>query len=286
MKQLATILTLLCCVTSASAQSAPDALVAIPNEPMLSGHSHNDYLRRAPLWDALSLGFISIEVDIHLVRGALLVGHDEEDLDASKTLQSLYLDPLRDHVREHDGWVYPSQHSLDLLIDIKSDASSTYETLVGVLAQYSEMFSTYTETRVQKRAVSAIVSGNRPRRTMMAEAVRIATYDGRIEDLGDRIPANFISLISADWAEHFSWRGLGSLSERDSRRLAQRIEEAHQSGYRLRFWNIPSPDGRPVEEVWRQLLDAGVDLLSVDDVSAYRDFVLEGQAVGGAGGSR
>ena len=268
-------------VTGVWAQENPDDTVTIPHTPMLSGHSHNDYLRERPLWDALSLGFTSIEVDIFLVGGALLVGHDEEALDVNRTLQSLYLDPLRDHVRRHDGWVYPSQHSLDLVIDIKSDARSTYEVLAGVLMEYPDLFTTYSETRVQTRAVSAIVSGNRARKLMMAESVRIATYDGRIEDLGHLIPANFISLISANWEDHFGWRGIGSLSEWDSRRLEQRIEEAHRSGYRLRFWNIPSPDSRPVEEVWLQLLDAGVDLLSVDDLKAYRDFVHEMLASGG-----
>ncbi len=272
------LLMLFCGAACAWAQSDPLTDVAIPNEPILSGHSHNDYLRQAPLWDALSLGFISIEVDIHLVEGALLVGHDEEDLDATKTLQSLYLDPLRDHVRAHDGWVYPSEHSLDLLIDIKSEATSTYEALRDVLARYSEMLTTYSETQVQTRAISVIVSGNRPRGLMMAEAVRIASYDGRIEDIEDLaagVPANFISIISDNWEDHFSWRGLGSLSEGDSRRLVQRLDAAHRSGYRLRFWNIPAPGRRPIEEVWSQLLDAGVDLLSVDDVNAYRDFLVE-----------
>ena len=160
MKHLRSLLALfLCGATGACAQSDPGTDVAIPNEPILSGHSHNDFLRQTPLWDALSLGFISIEVDIYLVEGALLVGHEEEDLDATKTLQSLYLDPLRDHVRAHSGWVYPSEHSLDLLIDIKSEARSTYEALRGVLAQYSEMLTTYSETQVQTRAISVIVSG-------------------------------------------------------------------------------------------------------------------------------
>ncbi len=279
MKHVLTLLTLFVCGgTGAWAQVDPGTAVAIPNEPILSGHSHNDYLRQTPLWDALSLGFISIEVDIHLVEGALLVGHDEEDLESTKTLQALYLDPLRDHVRAHNGWVYASAHSLDLLIDIKSDARSTYEELRGVLAQYSDMLTTYSETQVQTRAISVIVSGNRPRRLMTSEAVRIASYDGRLEDIENsaaRVPANFISVISDDWEDHFSWRGLGNLSERDSRRLAQRIEEAHRGGYRLRFSNIPSPGRQRTEAVWSQLLDAGVDLLSVEDVKAYWDFMVK-----------
>jgi hypothetical protein len=30
--------------------------------------------------------------------------------------------------------------------------------------------------------------------------------------------------------------------------------------------------------VWSQLLDAGVDLLSIDDVDAYRDFTIQARA--------
>ena len=282
MKHLLTVLTLFSCgVTTALAQSAPGTSGEVPNEPILSGHSHNDYLRQTPLWDALSLGFISIEVDIHLVGGALLVGHDEEDLEETKTLQALYLDPLRDLVRSHDGWVYPSEQSLDLVIDIKSDARSTYEELRTVLVQYSEMLTTYSEGRVHARAISVIVSGNRPYGLMASEAVRLTSYDGRIEDLAGHGPSNFISLISGDWEDHFDWRGLGRLSASESRRLAQSVEKAHLGGYRLRFWNIPAPEGRSIEEVWSQLLDAGVDLLSVDDVKAYRDFVVKTRPSGG-----
>jgi len=276
MKHLLPFLTLfICSATGALAQGDAGNAFAIPDQPILSGHSHNDYLRPTPLWDALSLGFISIEVDIHLVGGALLVGHDEEGLDATRTLQSLYLDPLRDHVRAHNGWVYPSEHSLLLLIDIKSEALSTYEELRGVLARYSDMLTTYSETEVQTRSISVVVSGNRPRGLMMGEDVRLATYDGRIEDLGSRMPDNFVSVISDNWEDHFGWRGLGSLSEADSGRLAQTVEAAHRSGYRLRFWNIPAPDGGPMDEVWRRLVEAGVDLLSVDDVYAYRDFLVK-----------
>ena len=245
----------------------------MPSEPILSGHSHNDYLHQRPLWEAIAYAFASIEVDIHLVDGALLVGHDADDLDVSKTLQSLYLDPLRDHVREHDDRVYPSPHSLVLLIDIKSDAKSTYEALRGVLSQYSEMLTSYSETSVQPGAIDVIVSGNRPRELMMNEVVRFATYDGRLADLEVEVPANFISLISDNWENHFEWRGLGSLSDREHLQLTQIVQATHRRGYRLRFWNTPSPENGSLESVWSQLLDAGVDLMNIDDLAAYRDFV-------------
>src|SRR5262245_56842543 len=59
------------------------------------GHAHNDYAHAVPLHDALDRGFCSVEADIFLVCGDLLVGHNQAALDPARTLESLYLDPLR-----------------------------------------------------------------------------------------------------------------------------------------------------------------------------------------------
>ncbi len=63
--------------------------------PLRRAHAHNDYEHPRPLLDALSHGFTSVEADIHLVDGQLLVAHDPIDLDPSRTLESLYLAPWR-----------------------------------------------------------------------------------------------------------------------------------------------------------------------------------------------
>ena len=57
-------------------------------------HAHNDYEHERPFYEAFSLGFGSIEVDVYAVNGLLLVAHDVKDLKASRTFQNLYLDPL------------------------------------------------------------------------------------------------------------------------------------------------------------------------------------------------
>jgi hypothetical protein len=41
-------------------------------------HAHNDYERDEPLSDALAQGFSSVEADVWLVDGKLLVAHDLE----------------------------------------------------------------------------------------------------------------------------------------------------------------------------------------------------------------
>lgn len=44
--------------------------------PLEKAHAHNDYEHERPLFDALSHGFTSVEVDVHLVDGKLYVSHN------------------------------------------------------------------------------------------------------------------------------------------------------------------------------------------------------------------
>lgn len=104
-------------------------------QPLQRAHAHNDYEHDRPLLDALSHGFTSVEADIYLVDGELLVGHDPADLVPGRTLQSLYLDPLARRVRANHGRVYQgSDLSLQLLVDIKNTGAATYTELDGCCA--------------------------------------------------------------------------------------------------------------------------------------------------------
>src|SRR5713226_4549315 len=93
--------------------------------PLTRAHAHNDYEHARPLLDALDHGFCSVEADIYLVEGKLLVAHDRNKIQPERTLQALYLDPLRERVRQNGGRVYRGGPSLTLLIDVKSDAEKT-----------------------------------------------------------------------------------------------------------------------------------------------------------------
>lgn len=59
-------------------------------------HSHNDYWRRVPLFDAIHAGCISVEADVWLFEDSdkLYVGHGTSSLTQDRTLASLYVDPL------------------------------------------------------------------------------------------------------------------------------------------------------------------------------------------------
>ncbi|GAW23183.1 hypothetical protein ANO14919_127330 [Xylariales sp. No.14919] len=59
-------------------------------------HSHNDYWRKVPLFTALTAGCTGIEADVWLSDDGkdLLVGHDRPSSRSTKTLQSMYIEPL------------------------------------------------------------------------------------------------------------------------------------------------------------------------------------------------
>jgi hypothetical protein len=113
------------------AADSPDKTATAPagvvlGAPQDQAHAHNDYEHDRPLSDALEHGFTSVEADVWLVDGELLVAHDREDVEAGVTLESLYLDPLTDLVKGNGRSVYPGwDGEFQLLIDIKSEGEAT-----------------------------------------------------------------------------------------------------------------------------------------------------------------
>jgi len=238
--------------------------------PLVRAHSHNDYQHERPCLDALDCGFCSIEADIYLVEGKLLVGHDPRDLKAERTLQKLYLEPLRERVAANGGRVYRDGPGVTLLIDIKTEAEGAYGSLRGVLKEYAGMLTVFRADKTEAGAVTVIVSGNRPRKTMAAEAVRYAGCDGRLEDLDTADSAHLIPLISSNWVLTFKWRGVGEFPQEEKETLKELVAKAHKAGRRIRFWSAPDDAAG-----WSELLAAEVDLVNTDHLGELRDFLLK-----------
>ncbi|MEU3790171.1 phosphatidylinositol-specific phospholipase C/glycerophosphodiester phosphodiesterase family protein [Streptomyces fructofermentans] len=243
--------------------------------PLRRAHAHNDYLHPRPLLDALDHRFTSVEADIFLVGGELLVAHDPADLDPARTLESLYLAPLAARVRANHGSVYQGHHQpLQLLIDIKTEGASTYLELDRRLRRHRHLFTTYAHGRVRPGPVTAVVSGDRAARTPMeAQTVRRAFYDGRLTDLGTAAPASFVPLISDNWTLNFTWRGIGAFPDTERRKLRTIVSTAHSRGQRVRFWATPDLPGPERDAIWSELVAAGVDHLNTDDLAGLEAFL-------------
>ena len=104
-------------------------VVAGEPAPLIRAHAHNDYEHKRPLFDALDQGLCSVEADIFLVDGQLLVGHTRRSLKPERTLASLYLVPLKERVAKNGGRVYRGGPEFTLLIDFKTKGEPTYAVL-------------------------------------------------------------------------------------------------------------------------------------------------------------
>jgi hypothetical protein len=240
--------------------------------PLDHAHAHNDYEHARPLLDALDRGYGSVEADIYLVDGALLVAHARDSVRADRTLESLYLAPLRAWIGTHGGSVYAGRPPLTLLIDVKSHAESTWVALEPLLRRYDDVLASWHGDSMTTRPVVALISGERPLVTLPAERDRWAALDGRLEDLdaADGTAAVAMPLVSDDWEQITDWRGRGAPPDSAWRRVAVAVARAHAQGRRVRFWNTPD---LPV--VWRLLAQSGVDLIGADDLDALRIFLSD-----------
>lgn len=258
--------------TASTTESArPSAELGTPHA---QAHAHNDYEHERPLLDALEHGFTSVEADVWLVDGELLVAHDAEDLDPARTLERLYLAPLKKLVRGKGRDVYPGYDgTFQLLIDIKNTGEATYAAIEKELGDYEELFTRYENGTVKDGPVEAVISGDRPLETMRSATERFSFYDGRMSDLRSGMPASLMPLVSDNWTKVFVWQGIGPMPETERRKLHEIVDHAHTQGYRVRFWATPDTDGAAREAVWTELLAAGVDHINTDDLEDLDAFL-------------
>ncbi len=236
--------------------------------PRRQAHAHNDYLHPRPLLDALDQGFCSVEADVFLVEGKLLVAHTFLELKPENTLESLYLAPLRERIRQHDGFVHADRKPISLLIDFKSDGESTFAALNELLSHYKDVFAWSENGTLHPGPVVAIVSGNRPIQTMADASPRFAGIDGRLSDLDSPLSTDLMPLISDNWSQHFKWRGSGGFSAAENEKLTNLVKQIHERGRLVRFWGTADNPA-----MWRVLRDAGVDQINTDDLRGLSRFL-------------
>lgn len=264
-------------LAACSAPAEPGPTSDNPARPAMAqppaGHAHNDYEHARPLLDALSHGFVSVEADVHLRDGELFVAHTGREIVPGRTLQSLYLEPLAARIRANGGSVHGDGRPLLLLVDVKTGAADTYLALHQLLQRYEDMLTVYRGQEIRPGPVVVLVSGRRARGLVQQQALRYAAFDGRLSDLGSGAPASLAPLVSARWGRHFAWRGDGPMPPRERMRLDRLVGDAHAAGRLVRFWATPDEPGARRDTVWWTLVDAGVDLISTDDLAGLARFL-------------
>lgn len=243
---------------TASAQIRPEAY--LPN-----AHSHNDYTRNNPFTHAYSLGFGSIEVDLYLQDGELYVAHEPREIEADRTFDKLYLTPiLQAFASSSDGYIYPEQGQLQLLIDPKTDGKEILKLLTKKLAPHRALF----DSRNNPKAVKLLISGRKPKAADFKHFDDMFFFDG---DLGvaytdDQLAR--IGLFSAAFPSFSKWNGLGRLTDADLGKVRHAVDSVHQLGKKIRFW--ASPD---TKTTWYEWLKMGIDYINTDKPTEVSKFL-------------
>jgi hypothetical protein len=237
--------------------------------PRVFTYAENDFVHKRPLIGSLELGFRYIEADAFLVDNRLMIGSSVLDMQSKGSLESLYLEPIAKLVQDRSELILREGSPFTLIIDVKSEADSTYRAIRILLNRYKSILTKVVDGEVQPNAVTVIIAGNVARELIAVENPRFVGIDGRVSDLESNAPPHLIPIISARWGSHFRWQGKTLFTPTERDRLQSMVERAHSKNRLIRFWSTPD-----VEVVWTALQTAGVDLIGAEDFENLVEFAI------------
>ena len=229
-----------------------------------NAHSHNDYEQAKPFFSAYAQQFGSIEADIFSIPGSasLLVAHEPAQLRTNpRTLDSLYLIPIVNALKSNKGYPYQdtSRH-LQLMIDIKTGAVETLETLIKTLQKYPAI--------IHNNFLHIVISGNRPDPKKFYAYPSYIQFDGNLSETYTPDQLKHIGMISSSFGNYSNWNGNGEFPESDKNRLQSAVQRAHGTGKKVRLWAIPD-----MPSAWKLMEDLGVDYINTDKIDELTAFL-------------
>lgn len=227
-----------------------------------NAHSHNDYHQAVPFWTAYNAGFGSIEADIFLKDGKLLVGHDPHELTDERTLQKLYLDPIASMIKKNGGNVYADRNrKLIQFIEMKSDYQNGLPVLVNLLQKnYPEI--------IKNPSVKIIITGKVPQPSEFKNYPEFLYFDGDFTKNYTAEQLKRVGMFSSNLELYTKWHGKGIMRDEESAKLKAAVEKAHQMGKPVRFWGAPD-----FPNAWVNLIDAGADYINTDRIPELTTFL-------------
>lgn len=223
-----------------------------------NAHSHNDYLNDMPFYRAFKNGFGSIEADIFPVKGILNVAHRKSEIQPGRTLKSLYLNPLLNELASD------SSRRLKLLVDIKED----YKIALQLLIQELQPLKQYLSSPQVPNRLTILISGQRPPPAEYKNYPDYILFDDDLKLYHTPEEWNRVGLVSLPFVKLSSWKGEGSIRNKDKSSLRHTIDSVHAAGKQIRFW--ASPD---TKTSWMQQMKMRVDLIGTDKIDELANFL-------------
>ncbi|KAL8750272.1 MAG: hypothetical protein Q9184_006480 [Pyrenodesmia sp. 2 TL-2023] len=256
-------------------------------------HSHNDYERHVPLYDALQAGCISVEAD--------------NSLTAARTLQSLYLEPLLSILARQNtpgntsesssgqmGYPFAANVSgifetntsvsMSLLLDIKTEGQAIFP----VIKQQLEPLRTKgwlahtSGSTLVPGPITIVGSGNTPFDMIQTEkGSRDIFFDAPLAQFwGEDIDASGMHRTAFDLQNSFyasasfsdmigkPWHGV--LRPAQVELIRAYVQAAAAQGLKARYWDTPAWPMEVREHIWDVLVKEGVGVLNVDDLEGLK----------------
>ena len=238
----------------------------------LPAYSHNDYQNSRPLTSALELGFRGVETDILFRGGELRVGHDVAGTRPGRTLEALYLRPLRTIIHRC-GKVIAQPMPFLLNIELKERSRPGYDSLIALLERYADVFEP-SVPGVELAPVEIVLVGWHP---PSAEPARARGFRVGRQQLITTLSSGTgtystaaIRLVSLNYDKTIRWSGQGPPPDRAARWLERlRAAKGESPGRLARAYNVPVNAA-----VYRLLLEGGVDVIGTKRLSASRRVLL------------
>jgi alkaline phosphatase len=221
-------------------------------------HSHNDYETAEPLLNAIRNRAYSLEADVYLVNDTLKVAHDKKDLTKASSLFTLYIQPIVNLFRTHNGRISDDAAYMPVfMIDIKENGDAVLTKLVSMLTTHASVF----DRKMNPGAIQIVISGDRGDRLKWTTWPSFILFDGRIGEQYDKPLLERVAFISDsyfNYARH---------TDSTDYLIKQLAEKSHQMEKLLRLWAIPDNPSS-----WSHLRKLGVDIINTDNVSECRRY--------------
>jgi len=226
-----------------------------------NAHSHNDYEQDTPFYKAYNAAFGSIEADIFLIKGRLIVAHDTNEVKKNRSLEDYYLKPLLAFVDKNKGAPFAEAgKKLQMLIDVKTDPLNTLDSLITLLKRYRLLSN--------NKAIQWVVTGNRPPGSTFTSYPSFIWFDALAFEDYQAAALRKIVMASDDFKNYSEWNGEGKLPGADFKKLTATVKKWHALHKHVRFWDAPDN-----ANAWLQFMDLGVDYINTDHIAALATFL-------------
>lgn len=266
-------------------------------------HSHNDYWRKRPLYDAIHYGCTGVEADVWTFPDdpELYVGHSTSALTKNRTFTAMYVNPIADILDKMNNqsdfetgdhkprgvFDEDPDQSLILLVDFKHDGRKIFDMVYEQLQRLrdSDYLTYWNGEEVVSRPVTVVGTGDTPFDMVIANTTyRSIFFDAPLSQLAanademqkgqgsigvtaeDKFDSSNSYYASINFRAALGSRFWHRFSFAQLQTLRSQIKGAQQAGLKARYWGAPSWPISERNAIWTILWEEGVGMLNVDDL--------------------